>query len=271
MNKPEDWVQVKDSRNTHWETVLRYISSKGVIIIYLLDGGFLLYYFSSQQRKKIAPLFPKCREGTTWTSTKQLIFWACFNAKNRPKRRILSCGELQRAEVGEGWLPRNAKDPREDALMHTLHKDKECAGPNQHEGHKSELSSHTNSKVLWNFQTVLFLSSVQVSISFESCLKMLTLWLAAIVVQGDVYHMQGCPHGCLWAGRHFGWSAPEPNQLLNILNVVPYCGSASWASCDHGGSQRVKDIKGALRKARWWEEEEQGMQLKILSSLSPAT
>lgn len=40
------------------------------------------------------------------------------------------------------------KIQEEDALMHTLRKDKECVGPHQPDGHKSGLSSYTNSKVL---------------------------------------------------------------------------------------------------------------------------
>ncbi|ELK12627.1 hypothetical protein PAL_GLEAN10021880 [Pteropus alecto] len=46
-------------------------------------------------------------------------------------------------------------------------------------------------------------------------------------------------------GQHLGRTS-----LLNNT-VIPNCASASWASRDHGGSQRVKGMEGALRKGSW--------------------
>ena len=43
-------------------------------------------------------------------------------------------------------------------------------------------------QVAWNFQTVLFLLSVQVSISFKCCLKIPALCLPATLLQGNWHH-----------------------------------------------------------------------------------
>jgi len=43
-------------------------------------------------------------------------------------------------------------------------------------------------QVAWNFQTVLFLLNVQVSISFKCCLKTPVLWLPAMLLQGNWHH-----------------------------------------------------------------------------------
>lgn len=130
----------------------------------------------------------------------------------------------------------NAKDPREDTLTQTLPKDRNKEqGARQQEGRRSELSSHPNSKVLWNSQLVLFLSSVQVSLSCKCCTKISAPWLAATLLQGHTHCEWGGLHGCSRAGRHSPGPAPGLNQLSNIPNVIPTCPSASWASCDIEG------------------------------------
>lgn len=144
-----------------------------------------------------------------------------------------------------------------------------CWAP-QHEGHKSG-PAVTLIQVLWNFQTVLFLLSVHVSISFKCCPKIPAPWLDAMLLQGNPHHCRAVFVAVYGQGA-IGWWAPEPNQLLNILNVFPNSASASWVSCDHRESQRVKGMKDALRKESWnlrLVAEKQEIQQKTLSLLSP--
>ena len=83
--------------------------------------------------------------------------------------------------------PSNTQDPREDDLTCILQKDKADAGPVRMKAINPGCAV-TVSQVLRNFQTVLFLSSIQVSISFKCCMKIPRLWLAAILLQGKLPH-----------------------------------------------------------------------------------
>lgn len=62
-------------------------------------------------------------------------------------------------------------------------------------------------QVTWNFQTVLFLLSVQVSISFKCCLKIPALWLPAMLLQGNWHHSRAvflvvCGQGAILVDEH---------------------------------------------------------------------
>lgn len=65
----------------------------------------------------------------------------------------------------------------------------------QRGGHRSGLSSRPHSEVLWDFQTVLLLLSLQVSVAFKRCPEMPTRWLAAMLLRGDTHHVGGCLMG----------------------------------------------------------------------------
>lgn len=133
-----------------------------------------------------------------------------------------------------GVITQLLKIPRKDNTTHSLQKDKEYTRAISMTYHKSGPGVTAVIQVAWNFQTVLFLLSVQVSISFKCCLKIPALCLPA-TLQGNWHHGRAV-FLVVYGREPPGWWAPELNQLLNTLNVfltLPLpCGC-----CDHGESK----------------------------------